>query len=103
MTNVKIDVENVSFSYSDRNIFKNLNLNLNGGFVSIIGPNGSGKSTLFKVLTGLEKTEEGKISICDRDVRKMEPVEKAKLFTAIHQNQDFTFPFTCTELVSLGR
>ena len=103
MTEVKIDVNKVSFSYGERKIFRNLNLHLNSGFVSIIGPNGSGKSTLFKLLTGLEKSTEGEIRICNQEIGKMEPLTKAKTFTAIHQNQEFTFPFTCTELVALGR
>lgn len=103
MNSQEITIENLSFSYGEREIFRNLNLNLPGGFVSIIGPNGSGKSTLFKLLTGLEKPEAGSIHISHKEVGKMEPLEKAKLFTAIHQNQEFSFPFTCTELVALGR
>jgi ATP-binding cassette ChvD family protein len=34
-----------------------------GGIVGIIGPNGAGKSTLFKMITGAEAPDEGKIEI----------------------------------------
>jgi ATP-binding cassette ChvD family protein len=34
-----------------------------GGIVGIIGPNGAGKSTLFKMITGQEKPDDGKIEI----------------------------------------
>lgn len=62
MENV-ITLNNVSFSYNDKQIFKNLNLNIRkGSYTSIIGPNGSGKSTLMKLIVGLYKAE-GKISV----------------------------------------
>ncbi len=34
-----------------------------GGIVGVIGPNGAGKSTLFKMITGVEKPDDGKIEI----------------------------------------
>lgn len=53
-----IKIEKLSFKYKDKQIFNNLNINIQkGSFVSIIGPNGSGKSTLIKILTGLLKYE----------------------------------------------
>lgn len=103
MSELNIEIKNLSFSYGNRKIFDDLNLDFKGGFVSIIGPNGSGKSTLFKLLTGLEKNDGGEIRIDNREIHKIKPEERAKLFTAIHQNQEFTFPFTCTEFVALGR
>lgn len=41
-----IKIKDLSFSYQDKQIFKNLNLNIKKNtFNSIIGPNGCGKST----------------------------------------------------------
>src|SRR5204862_227989 len=34
-----------------------------GGIVRVIGPNGAGKTTLFKMLTGVEKPDKGKITL----------------------------------------
>src|SRR5688572_32345894 len=34
-----------------------------GAIVGIIGPNGAGKSTLFRMITGKEKPDSGKIAI----------------------------------------
>lgn len=60
-----IKIKDLSFSYQDKQIFKNLNLNIKkNSFNSIIGPNGCGKSTLIKILTGLINYE-GYISIDD--------------------------------------
>ena len=53
-----IEFKNVNFSYKDKQIFKDFNLNIKrGSFTSIIGPNGSGKSTLMKLIVGLYKAE----------------------------------------------
>lgn len=59
-----IEVENLSKSYGDKLLFENLSFTLPaGGIVGVIGPNGAGKSTLFKLITGQEQPDEGKIDI----------------------------------------
>lgn len=59
-----IEVENLSKSYGDKLLFENLSFSLPaGGIVGVIGPNGAGKSTLFKLITGQEQPDEGKIEI----------------------------------------
>jgi len=51
-----IKIRNMSFSYKDKNIFNDFNLDIKkGSFVSLIGRNASGKSTLSKILVGLLK------------------------------------------------
>ena len=50
-----VEIENLSFAYegSDRKIFNNLTLTINGGEkIAVIGENGKGKSTLLKTLVG---------------------------------------------------
>jgi ATP-binding cassette ChvD family protein len=59
-----IEVENLSKSYGDKLLFENLSFTLPaGGIVGVIGPNGAGKSTLFKLITGAEQPDAGKIDI----------------------------------------
>ncbi|MFL9841753.1 energy-dependent translational throttle protein EttA [Sphingomonas sp. ST-64] len=59
-----IEVENLSKSYGDKLLFDNLSFSLPaGGIVGVIGPNGAGKSTLFKLITGQEQPDEGKIEM----------------------------------------
>ena len=58
MDNNIIMIKNLSFSYDDKKIFDNFNLDIKkGSFIHIIGPSGSGKSTLVKILLGLIKTD----------------------------------------------
>jgi ATP-binding cassette ChvD family protein len=59
-----IEVEGLNKAYGDRLLIEDLTFKLPpGGIVGIIGPNGAGKTTLFRMLTGQEKPDSGKISI----------------------------------------
>ncbi|MFC4701833.1 energy-dependent translational throttle protein EttA [Glaciecola siphonariae] len=59
-----IEVSNLKKSYGDRLLIDDLSFKVpKGAIVGIIGPNGAGKSTLFKMLTGAEQADSGKIDI----------------------------------------
>ena len=61
-----IEVNNISKSYGERTLIKDLSFNVpKGAIVGIIGPNGAGKSTLFRLITGKEQPDAGSISIGD--------------------------------------
>ena len=61
-----ITVEGLNKAYGDRLLIEDLSFKLPpGGIVGIIGPNGAGKTTLFRMLTGQEKPDAGKIEIGD--------------------------------------
>jgi ATP-binding cassette ChvD family protein len=64
--NIVVESDGVEKAYGDRLLFENLNFNLPpGGIVGVIGPNGAGKTTLFRILTGQEKPDGGKLRIGD--------------------------------------
>ena len=51
-------------SFGDKLLFENVTFNLpRGGIVGIIGPNGAGKTTLFKMITGHETPDAGKLKV----------------------------------------
>ena len=57
-----ISCKNVSFSYENTNVIKNLSFNIkSGNYLCIVGENGSGKSTLMKGLLGLKAPSSGHI------------------------------------------
>ena len=59
-----IEAKGLTKAYGDKLLFENLDFMLPpGGIVGVIGPNGAGKSTLFKIITGQEEPDEGKIEI----------------------------------------
>jgi ATP-binding cassette ChvD family protein len=62
--NVVIEAEGVSKAYGDNLLVDDMTFKLPpGGIVGVIGPNGAGKTTLFRMITGQEKPDGGKIRI----------------------------------------
>ena len=56
----RISLENVSFSYGEKSVLRNINLHIkNGEFVSLLGASGSGKTTLLRIIAGLENPSSG--------------------------------------------
>ncbi|HEY8244811.1 MAG TPA: energy-dependent translational throttle protein EttA [Casimicrobiaceae bacterium] len=62
--NQVIDFDHVTKSFGDRVLIDDLSFKIPpGAIVGIIGPNGAGKTTLFKLITGKEQPDSGKITI----------------------------------------
>lgn len=58
-----INVENITKSYTERELFHKASFYLQEGEkVGVIGINGTGKSTLLKIIAGLEQPEEGTVT-----------------------------------------
>ena len=61
-----IEVTGLKKSYGDRVLIDDLNFVVpKGAIVGIIGPNGAGKSTLFRMLSGDEQPDQGKVDLGD--------------------------------------
>jgi sulfate-transporting ATPase len=59
-----IEFHGVSKGFGDRLLIDDLSFSVPpGAIVGIIGPNGAGKSTLFKMITGVEKPDSGKVVV----------------------------------------
>jgi energy-dependent translational throttle protein EttA len=59
-----IELTGVSKGYGERLLIDDLSFKVPpGAIVGVIGPNGAGKSTLFRMITGKEKADRGKIVI----------------------------------------
>ena len=55
-----LQVENISKSYGDKVLFRNISFNINeGDKIAFIAPNGTGKSSLLKILAGLDSSDRG--------------------------------------------
>jgi sulfate-transporting ATPase len=62
--NTVIIAENIRKGYGNRLLIDDLSFKLPpGGIVGVIGPNGAGKTTLFRMITGQEKPDSGRIII----------------------------------------
>jgi ATP-binding cassette ChvD family protein len=59
-----VDFDHVSKGFGDKLLIRDLDFKLPpGGVVGVIGPNGAGKTTLFKMITGEEQPDEGKVTL----------------------------------------
>ena len=55
-----LQVENISKSYGDRTLFRDISFNINeGDKIALVAPNGTGKSSLLKILAGIELSDRG--------------------------------------------
>lgn len=59
-----IQFNQVSKGYDDRLLIDNLSFKIPpGAIVGVIGPNGVGKTTLVRLITGMDKSDQGKVEI----------------------------------------
>jgi ATP-binding cassette ChvD family protein len=62
--NTVIEFDHVTKGFGDRLLIEDVSFRLPpGGIIGVIGPNGAGKTTLFRMITGQEMPDEGKIQI----------------------------------------
>ncbi|MCC0648537.1 ABC transporter ATP-binding protein [Clostridioides sp. ZZV15-6598] len=60
----KVSIENVSKTYKDVDVLKDISIDVyEGEFVSILGPSGCGKSTIFNIITQLTDYNSGMVNI----------------------------------------
>lgn len=59
-----LNITNLTYSYNNNNIIKDINIHINKGeFISIVGTSGAGKSTIFNIIAGIIPIQEGNIEI----------------------------------------
>lgn len=98
-----LDIKNVSFSYEDKAVLKNVSFSAGGGeIISILGPNGVGKSTLFKCILGFLKPQKGIVEIDGRDVLSLTDRERALSTAYIPQSFNPVFNHSVLETVMMG-
>lgn len=65
----RIELQNIDKYYGKNHILKNLSLTIeNGDFMTLLGPSGCGKTTTLRVLAGLEKPQNGKIRMDEKEI-----------------------------------
>lgn len=74
-----------------------------GELTVLLGPNGAGKSTLLRVLSGERAPHEGRVFFNGIDVHNLSPRELALRRAVLGQQYAVGLPFTCREVVMMGR
>ena len=105
MTGPSLDCRNVSFAFGDREVLSDISFAADpGDFVAAIGPNGAGKSTLLRVLSGFFAPSEGGDVRCEgHAVSRLSGPDRAEKVGFLPQSVQTFFPFTCLEMVRMGR
>jgi sulfate-transporting ATPase len=89
-----VEFKGVSKGFGDRLLIDDLTFSVPpGAIVGIIGPNGAGKSTLFKMITGVEKPDAGKVVVG----------QSVKMAFVDQSREDLTSSKTVFEELSGGR
>ncbi|ALC85930.1 hypothetical protein AM499_08905 [Bacillus sp. FJAT-22090] len=98
----KIELRNVSYSYGQKNVLKNINLTItNNNTVALIGKNGSGKTTLIKIIMGFYDNYEGEIFINDINLKKINKESLIKKIGCVFQDY-VKYETTVRENVAYG-
>ena len=65
----KIVLQGIDKYYGKNHVLKNLNLTIeDGDFMTLLGPSGCGKTTTLRVVSGLEKPQNGFIYMDDKEI-----------------------------------
>ncbi len=99
--NSALTLENISFSYDDKQILKDVSFTFEKGkkYV-IIGENGSGKTTLINIINGLIKDHEGSVRIDGDCINELSEESMTNLISVVAQ-ETFLFNDTIRNNVSL--
>jgi ATP-binding cassette subfamily B protein len=101
----RIELAGVGFRYrgADRDAVTGVDLTIhNGQVVALVGENGSGKTTLAKLITGLYRPTEGRISWDGSDLARLDPRSVGDRVGMVQQSP-LRWPHDARTNVRLGR
>ena len=104
MISQAIKINNLTCSYSNKIILKNISFTVeNGNFTAICGPNGVGKTTIIKYLVKELNTKSSSIFLFDKDINQIKQKDLPKYISYVGQNDFNKYSFTVKELIEMGK
>lgn len=99
----KIDFENVSFSYDNRNkVLDDVSLSIDAGkTVAIVGPSGSGKTTFCSIIPRFYDVSGGNVKVDGIDIRNLK-IRSLRKNIGIVQQDVYMFTGTIKENIAYG-
>ncbi len=100
-----IKINNLNFNYGDKQILKNMKLEIKKGkLTGILGPNGCGKSTLLKNILGyIGKENENNIEILGKKSKNYTHKEKSRIMALVPQKSNLMSSMSVLDFVTVGR
>ena len=69
-----IELTNIEKSFGSNKVINNFNIKIKDGeFIVLVGPSGCGKSTLLRMISGLEKVDNGEIFLDKKLINNLLP------------------------------
>ena len=105
MSDVVLEIKNLSKSFGKNKVLDGINLTVKQGSVmGLMGENGAGKSTMMKCLFGIYTRDEGSISLLNKSIEFKNPKEALESGVAmVHQELNLCLDRTVTDNLFLGR
>jgi subfamily B ATP-binding cassette protein MsbA len=101
--NDKIELKNVSFSYEDSAVLKNISLEIpKGRKIAIVGVSGSGKSTFIQLLMRFFDVTNGEILLDGKNIKSISQQDLRSLIALVSQ-QSVLFNDTVASNISFGK
>ncbi len=98
-----LSFENLSFSYGDKEVLKNINLTIKKGTtVALVGPSGGGKSTLMDLIPRFYDPKTGSLKIDGFDYRDL-TVESIRAKMGIVNQESILFNDTIFNNIAFGK
>ncbi len=99
-----IEARSITYRVGDKTLVSGVSLSVEPGeIVALVGPNGAGKSTLLRVLAGEIEPTDGEVELGGRASSEESVRRRAEMRAVLPQHSELSFPFSCYEVVLLGR
>lgn len=100
MANV-VELEQITFGYDSKPVISEVSLQIRErDFVWVVGPNGGGKTTLVKLILGLLRPKQGRVTVFGKPPAEI----RGRIgYMPQHVTLDDKFPFTVLDVALMGR
>lgn len=101
MSNILINLQNITKSYDENIILDDMNLQIHENeFLTLLGPSGCGKTTTLRIIGGFESPDKGQVVFDGKDITYLPP-NKRQLNTVFQKYALFTH-MNITENIAFG-